>query len=142
MADDRIICGSIITFTTPEYLVSKLDIPWFKEKFNKVLIFRIPDSYGEFPDTTGYENSDWQNLETQCEDPALFKYMQRAIDAVIDYNDKKIRQYEKRGWIKVEGILQAPKFGAKIFCASGIVKALPSNIVLTPRNNTLYQAIN
>ena len=140
--DDRPMLSSIITFTTPSHMLKDLDIDWFKANFHKVLVFRIPDDYGEFPDTSGYERKDFEKLESNLEDPNLYKYMQRALDAVVEFNDKRLIRFEKRGYEDLEGFIHAPKFGSRIFCTIGIVRGRQSGMIISPNQYKMSGVLN
>ena len=93
------------------------------DTFNKVFRIVVPDDYGEFPDTTGYTQKDFETMESDMEDPALYPFMQQAMDRCLDWADKKASLADKMGLVDIENVIQWPKFGGKIFAVAGIVKA-------------------
>jgi hypothetical protein len=98
--------------------------------FNDVLTFPISDSYGEFPDTRGYDDKNFAELESTMEDPALFKTMQKCMDAVMDKVDRKYERFCSQYPGRVEKFIHWPKFGGKVFAVVGIVKVYPHAITL------------
>jgi len=123
--DGRDVYYSILVLCGPRNLEEAVGLAELRESFNKVIMFNIPDDYGEFPDTSGYTSENFKNMESDSEDPALFRKMQKCVDAVVEYNNKKIKHLDKMGFTEIEGILTGPKFGGKVFAVSGIVKAIP-----------------
>lgn len=123
--DGRDVYYSILVLCGPKHLREELSIDELKQNFNKVLMFYIPDDYGNFPDTSGYTAENFKNMESDSEDPALFKQMQKCVDAVVEYNNKKIKHLVRMDFREVEGIIASPKFGGKIFAVAGIIKAIP-----------------
>ena len=123
--DGRDVYYSILVLCGPRHLEEALHLAELRQKFSKVIMFNIPDDYGEFPDTSGYTKKDFKKLELDMEDPALFKYMQKCVDAVVEYNNKKVKHLDKMAFTEIEGILASPKFGGKVFAVAGLVKAIP-----------------
>ena len=91
--------------------------------FSKVLKVYVPDDYGEFPDTSGYTREDFAELESSMEDPALYPFMTKCLDFVVEWNGKRMDKADKRGFVNTESFLHWPKFGGKVFACAGIVKA-------------------
>lgn len=123
--DGRDVYYSILVLCGPRHLKGELGLDELKQNFNKVIMFNIPDDYGEFPDTSGYTSENFKDMESDSEDPALFKQMQKCVDAVVEYNNKKIKHLVRMNFREVEGILASPKFGGKVFAVAGIIKAIP-----------------
>lgn len=98
--------------------------------FEKIVTFEISDSYGEFPDTTGYTADNFQQMESVVEDAALFPVMQKCMDAVIDFTTKRFEIAEKLGFKNLERHIHWPKFGGKIFAVTGHVVCMPSSFNL------------
>jgi len=90
-----------------------------KEGFDEVHIFDVPDDYGEFPDTTGYEREDWATIESDMEDPALFPFMTKCMDACLQFTLKWERTFDLLGHVHIENNLHWPKFGGKVFAVTG-----------------------
>lgn len=122
--DKRDIQGSIIALAGPKRDIESIK-PNIDKMFEKVIIFNIPDDYGEFPDTTGYEADNYTEFVSDMEDSNLYPYMMKCIDAVDDYNSSRSTILEKLGYRDIEAILTAPKFGGKVWCVAGIIKAFP-----------------
>ena len=120
--DDREVCGSVLAVVGPQKLLEDMEDP-LKECYEKLHLFYIPDDYGEFPDTLGYTSKNWKTLEQDMEDPNLFPFMQKALDAVLDFNNKRQDTLDRLGYRDVESFLHAPKFGGKIWAAAGFVRA-------------------
>ena len=129
--DGRDVYYSILVLCGPRHLESELGLEELRQNFSKVVMFVIPDDYGEFPDTSGYTSEKFKDLETDVEDPALFKQMQKCVDAVVEYNNKKIKHLVRMDFTEVEGIIASPKFGGKVFAVAGIVKAIPPGAKFT-----------
>lgn len=98
--------------------------------FNDVFTFSIPDDHGNFPDTTGYEAKNFAELESTIEDPALFRSMQRCLDAVVDKVDRKFERYCRQYPGRVEKFVHWPKFGGSVFGVVGFVNVYPHAISL------------
>lgn len=98
-------------------------------KFTKVLSFFTPDDHGSFPDTQGYEAENFAELESDCEDPALYKYMTKCMDACLEYVNKKFKWADERFNGEIEKNLNWPKVGGKLFFVTGHVTVYPGNII-------------
>lgn len=98
--------------------------------FEKIVTFEISDSYGDFPDTTGYTADNFQQMESVVEDAALFPTMQKCMDAVIDFTTKRFEMADKLGFKNLERYIHWPKFGGKIFAVTGHVVCMPSSFNL------------
>lgn len=89
--------------------------------YDKVICFGHPDDYGEYPDTSGYESEDWENIELLEEDSNLYKYMMKCVDAVDDYVNKKYKHACELYPGSVEKTIHWPKEGGKLFFITGHV---------------------
>lgn len=91
------------------------------DQFEKIIRFPIGDNYGAFPDNLGEDlPKGWEDYETELEDPALFKSMQNALDAVMQCNEAHGDKWGA-AFDDVEGFISAPKFGGPVFLCAGIV---------------------
>jgi len=142
--DDRELYSSILVLTGPKSIIlsEEMELPKLKEMFDKVLTFFIPDDYGEFPDTSGYTAENWEELESELEDPALFRYTQKALDAVVEFNEKRMKQMDKRGYTEIEGFLHVPKFGNRVFAVGGFVRGYSPKLIMTPSQYLRSQVIH
>ena len=96
-----------------------------EKKFDRVITFEMPGDYGEFPDTTGYTDNNWETIELDQEDSAVFPYMQKCMDACIDFVNKKVETVNGLGYMNIEGTIHWPKFGGTVFAVTGHVTAEP-----------------
>ena len=87
--------------------------------FSRVVRFPIPDDYGEFPDTTGYESGNFENMASDMEDPALLKFMMRGIDCVDEANETAGKRCDMK-YDYVENFMSIPKFGSRVFLCVGV----------------------
>ncbi len=123
--DGRDVYYSILVLCGPRFAVSaELDAE-LRQTFSKVIVFIIPDDYGEFPDTSGYTRKDFAKMKLENEDSGLYKYMTKCVDAVNEYNDKKMKHLDNLGFREIDASFSCPNFGDKAFAATGIVKAIP-----------------
>jgi len=122
------ITWSIIAFVGPRHEISR--IQGLDEMFDKVMLFDIPDDYGEFPDTSGYTKENWGHLESAMEDPALFGHMTKCMDAVLDWTNSRASIAAQMFYQNVENLIMWPKFGGKIFAVAGVVKAHKPNLTI------------
>ena len=91
------------------------------DQFERVVRFPIGDNYGAFPDNLGEDlPKGWEDYETELEDPALFKKMQNALDAVMQCNEAQGEKWAA-AFRDVESFISAPKFGGPVFLCAGIV---------------------
>jgi hypothetical protein len=111
---------SIIAIAGPkrEVWILKKDL---EDKFDRVITFDVPDSYGEFPDTSGYVKEDWETIVADKEDGSLYSYMTKCMDAAIDFTNKKADELDNRGFEDIEKAVHWPRFGGNIFAATGHV---------------------
>ena len=128
--DTREVLSSSIAFVGPQRLLSVIENNEIKEMFSKVYWFHIPDDYGEFPDTTGYTKKNWENLESELEDNNLYPFMQKALDAIVEFNNKRAQSFAKMDYMDVEGFLHSPKFGGKVWAVGGAVRGFPPRLIL------------
>src|SRR4030065_2229844 len=115
--DRRDVLGSIMALVGPKNETNKIKSN-MEKMFDKLVVFDIPDDYGEFPDTTGYEADDYTQFESDMEDSNLYPYMMKCIDAVEDYNNSRSKTLEILGYRDIEAILTAPKYGGKVWCVA------------------------
>lgn len=101
---------------------------WFAKKkfekenmFDRIITFDVPDDYGEFPDTTGYTKEDWEKITLHKEDGALYPFMTKCMDAVLDFTNKESDQLDRLGYRQIEKNVHWPKFGGNIFACTGHV---------------------
>lgn len=129
----RIVRWSIMAIAGPAADLSEIKKNGnLKKMYDKIHYFDIPDDYGEFPDTSGYTADNWEQLESTMEDGNLYPYMQKCLDAVMDYTKGMADHAEKNGYWNIKETLQWPKFGGKIFAIVGFVRAntSSSNLIL------------
>lgn len=112
---------SIITVTGPKNMINEVIDQEIREMFNEVLTFEIPDDYGEFPDTTGYTADNWGKMASTVEDSNLYPYMTRAMDAVLEFVNRRWTTADKLGYENLERHIHWPKFGGRIFVVTGHV---------------------
>ena len=129
----RQVFGTVIAIAGPKNLTGLIKDK-LKELYDQIYIFDVPDDYGEFPDTTGYTSENFEEFESEVEDSNLYPFMTKCIDAVMEYNNKRMNTLVNLGYIQVEGFLHAPKFGGKVFASAGIVKAFAPNFKLEAVN--------
>ena len=99
-----------------------------KELFNKVHVFSTPSDCGDFPDTTGYTQENWGEIELLNEDPALFQVMTKCMDCVLEYVNRKYIWCCDNFAGRVEKHVQWPKFGGSLFAVAGNVTVFPARI--------------
>lgn len=115
---------SIITLAGTKCELWKLKKDIEKEKqYDRVITFEMPGDFGEFPDTIDYEN--WETIELDQEDSAVFPFMQKCMDACIDFVNNKSEIVDKLGYMNIEGTIHWPKFGGTVFAVTGHVTAEP-----------------
>lgn len=98
-------------------------------KFNKVLCFGHPDNYGMYPDTSGYDSDNWEEMELLDEDSALHPQITKCVDAVLDYINKKYDFACKMFPGQVEKNMHFPKKGGKLFFVTGHVTVEAGSVV-------------
>lgn len=102
-----------------------------KEKmFDRIITFDVPDDYGEFPDTTGYTAEDWEKITLSQEDGALYPFMTKCMDAVLEFTNKEADAFDRLGYYRIEKSVHWPKFGGTIFACTGHVTAVRPAIAL------------
>lgn len=89
--------------------------------YNKVYAFGHADDYGNYPDTTGYEDGNWEDIELVDEDSNLYKYMTKCMDAVLEYVNKKYTYCCGVYGGNVEKHIHWPRKGGKMFFVTGHV---------------------
>ena len=127
--DDREVVGSIIVIAGPKRETHDM---WkeLKPLFEKYVVFDVTDDYGEFPDTQGYTAKQFSEMESSMEDPALFPFMTKCLDAVMEYNASRVSMMDKLGYHDIEGFIHTPKFGGKIFAVVGMVRAYKPRVAI------------
>jgi len=99
-------------------------------KFKKVELFPTPNDCGDFPNTEGYTAANWAQFESENEDGALFPFMTKCMDAVLDYTDNKYERQCNQYPGRVEKHIHWPKFGGDVFAVTGHVLVYPHRIIL------------
>ena len=96
-------------------------------KWDKIVRVEVPDSsgYGEFPDTSAYEAADFADFESKMEDQALFPYMTKCVDAVLDFTVKASVRLETVGFRNIHSSISGMKTGGKMFVVAGFVDYQP-----------------
>ena len=99
--------------------------------FDRIVTFDVPDDYGEFPDTTGYTAENWEQIVLHKEDGALYSFMTKCMDAVLDYTNKQSDHLDRLGYTDIQKNVHWPKFGGNIFCCTGHVTGYaPANQIV------------
>jgi hypothetical protein len=107
-------------------------------EFGRVITFDVPDDYGEFPDTSGYVQKNWEDIVLSKEDGNLYGFMAKCMDAAIDFTNKKADELDNRGFLQIEKAIHWPRFGGNIFAATGHVTGKRNDSPLvTPK--TMYR---
>lgn len=122
---------SIIALAGPRRDLDKIKLD---DKYDEVLKFSVHSGAGEFPDMGAYEHVvedengnkklswDWQTFKSENEDGALYPYMTKCADAVMDYVFKRAEQLEKLCFQDIVTTIHGPKFGGKVFAVIGFVE--------------------
>ena len=92
--------------------------------FDKVVLFDVPDDYGEFPDTTGYTEENWEAITLDQEDGSLYGFMTKCMDACLDFSNKQADLADRLGLVEIHKNVHWPKFGGNIFAVTGHVTAV------------------
>ena len=92
--------------------------------FDKIVLFDVPDDYGEFPDTTGYTAENWETMTSDQEDGSLYGFMTKCMDACLDFSNKQADLADRLGLIEIHKNVHWPKFGGNIFAVTGHVTAV------------------
>lgn len=116
---------SILVITGPTREIKGIIDAELSEMFNEIKTFDITDDYGEFPDTTGYTADNWEKMSSQVEDSNLYPFMTRAMDAVLEFVNRRWNTADKLGYQNLERHSHWPKFGGKIFAVTGHVVCTP-----------------
>ena len=112
---------SIFVVISPPLLARQIVNKEIEDIFDEVKIFEIPDDYGEFPDTTGYTADNWETMSSDVEDSNLYPYMTKAMDAALEFVNRRYKTADKLGFKSLEKHIHWPKFGGKIFAVTGHV---------------------
>lgn len=96
------------------------DITW-----DKVVKIEIPDDHGEFPDTSGYNLKKWAAFESNREDSQLHGYMQKCVDAVLDFVTRNSERLSTLHFKNIESIVTGMNEGGSIFVLAGFVNYAP-----------------
>ncbi len=96
------------------------DVNW-----DKIVKVEIPDNHGEFPDTSGYDSKDWMNFESNREDSALLRYIQKCVDAVLDFITKNSDRLSALQFQNIKSTVAGMKTGGDIFALAGFVSYEP-----------------
>jgi hypothetical protein len=110
---------------------SKRDLAVFKNMpYDTTIKVVTPDDHGDFPDTSGYTRPDYEKLFLTNEDESLYPYMQKCLDIVDSWGNKKAEQLERLNYSDVEYIMSGHNFGGQVFAVAGIVKYTAPQIPL------------
>lgn len=108
--------------------------------YDRIITFDVPDDYGEFPDTTGYVQKDWEEIVLSKEDGNLYSYMAKCMDSAIDFTNKKSDELDSRGFVEIEKAIHWPRFGGTVFAATGHVTGKRKDSpLIVPKAQVLYQ---
>jgi len=121
-ADQRPMVASCLALVGPKQDLADIHDK-LKDMFERIYIFHVPDDYGEFPDTTGYSKENWESLESTMEDPALYPFMTKAVDAIVEFNNNRMTTLDRLSCRDIESFVHAPKFGGKIWAVAGFIRA-------------------
>jgi len=122
---------SIIAISGPEIETRKARHDILSEQlYNKVLAFGHPDDYGLYPDTSGYDSDNWEDVELLDEDGNLFRHMTKCMDAVLEYVNKKYKKASNLYPGEIEKSIHWPKKGGKMFFVTGHVTVMPGKVGL------------
>lgn len=102
--------------------------------YNKVYAFGHPDDYGDYPDTSGYNDDQWESIELLDEDSNLWKYMQKCMDCVLEYVNKRYSHCCDMFPGSVAKHIHWPKKGGKLFFVTGHV-VVESKIIMPNIND-------
>lgn len=131
--DPRDVFGTVIAIAGPKDLTGMIK-DQIKELYDQVYIFDVPDDYGEFPDTSGYTSENFEQFESEVEDGALYPFMTKCIDAVMDWNTNRSNTLDRLGYQYIESFLHAPKFGGKVFACGGFIRAFAPGFKIEAQN--------
>jgi hypothetical protein len=99
----------------PKKDVISLRYKLLEQGFGKVIMFPIPDDYGEFPDVTDPGTDNLSEIVLEMEDPNLYPIMLKCVDAAEEWREKKEENMARKGFVNIKSYLQGPKFGGKIY---------------------------
>ncbi len=123
---------SCIVLAGPKRLTDEITNDELREMFDEVHVFDIPDDYGIFPDTTGYDREDFATIESDMEDPALYAYMTKCMDCAIDFTTRRGDIADKLGYRGIEQSIHWPKEGSPVFAVTGHVTASTPSVSIVP----------
>ena len=112
---------SVVAFAGAKRDLDEIEMP--PGTFNEVHKFEIPDDHGEFPDTSGYTEDNWEQISGTMEDSALWPVMQKCMDCVLEFTLKNEALLDKLGRVNIKKIIQFPKFGGRVYAVCGFVQA-------------------
>lgn len=125
---------SIIAIAGPKRDVWSLKKVLEHDSWSRIITFEVPDDYGEFPDTSGYVEKDWETIVVDKEDGSLYSFMTKCMDAAIDFTNKKADELDHRGFVDIEKAVHWPRFGGILFAATGHVTGRQkTSSILVPR---------
>ena len=91
----------------------------------EVRFIEMPDDYGNFPETMGYNSPKWEELVPELQDEQTYPYMTKAVDAVVEFTNRRWTTLDKIGYRDLGKLAMATRFGGRIFAAIGIVNGGP-----------------
>ena len=89
--------------------------------WDKIVRVPIPSDHGQFPDTSGYTSKNWENLSSNVEDCQLHPYMQKCVDAVVDYTTKRSDALVRMQFQDVKTSIHGTNVGGDMFVIAGFV---------------------
>ena len=101
-------------------LIEKLKV--FAEE---CVFIEMPDDYGNFPETMGYNDPHWESLRPELQDEQTYPYMTKAVDAVVEFTNRRWTTMDRLGYRHLGKISMATRFGGRLFAAVGIVHGGP-----------------
>ena len=119
MADKKGMISGLAIAGSKQAL-KQIDIP--QETYDVVCKFETPGDHGEFPDTRGYDDKNWEELESVMEDSQLWPYMTKCMDSMVDFTVRESERKCKTGFINVKSTLHWPKEGGPVFMVAGFVE--------------------
>ena len=99
------------------------DVQW-----DKIVKVEIPDNHGCFPDLSGYDMSNFHEFSSDMEDDALYPYMTKCVDAVLDFTVKKAVTMEALNFQDVSSSISGMNTGGAMFVVAGFVNWEPMRI--------------
>lgn len=92
-----------------------------KPMCDECILIEMPDNYGNFPETMGYNNPDWQNLKPELQDEQTFPFMTKTVDAVVEFTNRRWSTLDRLGYKNIGKLSMATRFGGRLFAAVGVV---------------------